>query len=203
YFAWGAIWVKDTTATADAFIKDSSGNGNHGSPINGTTFTQGKIGKARSFDGSDDYVDCGSGASLDITGAITIEAWIYPIGKGDSDYPRIVDKSSGVGGGDPGYKIYLRAAQGYTLTLSGGGSSYTSTLAANLNNWNYLVFIITETKWKLFLNGNWEEWDDIAKPSSVVQHLYIGNSPVDNRHFNGVIDEVRISNVARSADYIR
>jgi len=30
------------------------------------------------FDGVDDYVDAGSGASLNITNMITIEAWIKP-----------------------------------------------------------------------------------------------------------------------------
>ena len=31
--------------------------------------------QGRSFDGTDDYVDCGNDESLDITDAITIEAW--------------------------------------------------------------------------------------------------------------------------------
>ncbi|RLI91232.1 MAG: hypothetical protein DRO95_04750, partial [Candidatus Altiarchaeales archaeon] len=55
---------------------DISKYGNDGT-IYGATWTDGKFGKALSFDGVDDYVDCGNDSSLDITDAITIEAWIY------------------------------------------------------------------------------------------------------------------------------
>ena len=31
------------------------------------------------FDGTNDYVDCGNGASVQLTGmALTLEAWVYP-----------------------------------------------------------------------------------------------------------------------------
>ena len=62
-----------TTAT------DFSGNGNHGtlSTSGGEvpTWTNGKRGKALSFDAVDDFVNAGSGASLDVTGTFTIALW--------------------------------------------------------------------------------------------------------------------------------
>jgi len=57
-------------------IHDSSGYGNHGT-IYGATWTKGSYGYALSFDGVDDYVDCGSDSSLDISGDITIALWLY------------------------------------------------------------------------------------------------------------------------------
>jgi|GEM_PF-2512163 len=57
-------------------VYDSSGYGNNGT-IHGATWTTGKFGSALSFDGENDYVDCGNDSSLDITDAITIEAWVY------------------------------------------------------------------------------------------------------------------------------
>jgi hypothetical protein len=95
---------------------DSSGNGNDGA-IYGATWTTGKNGSALEFDGVDDYVNCGNDPSLNIADEITVIAWIYPTGKGDSNYPRIVDKSSSTSGTAPGYKIYPRAAEDYKLTL--------------------------------------------------------------------------------------
>ena len=55
---------------------DSSGNGNHGTIYGATWTTDGKFGKALSFDGTDDYVDCGRDNSLDMTGPFAIEAWV-------------------------------------------------------------------------------------------------------------------------------
>ena len=47
---------------------------------NGATLSTGRKGEANgsySFDGVDDYIDCGNDESLDITDEITISAWIY------------------------------------------------------------------------------------------------------------------------------
>ena len=55
--------------------KDSSGNGNDGT-IYGAEAIAGKTGQVLSFDGVNDYVDCGNNGSLKITDAITVEAWV-------------------------------------------------------------------------------------------------------------------------------
>ncbi|MCK4359450.1 MAG: LamG domain-containing protein [Candidatus Cloacimonetes bacterium] len=71
--------------TVDEVI-DISGYDNHGigEPTNGTyngptTIAAGKYDRAGEFDGIDDYVDCGNDPSLDITDAITVEAWLKPL----------------------------------------------------------------------------------------------------------------------------
>jgi hypothetical protein len=57
---------------------DGSGNANDGSLHGGTTWVDGKIGKALSFDGSSGYVEVPDSDSLDVTGKLTLDAWIYP-----------------------------------------------------------------------------------------------------------------------------
>ena len=47
--------------------------------------------QGRSFDGVDDYVDCGNKPSLDITDAITVEAWVRPSSDPDA-YSHLVAK---------------------------------------------------------------------------------------------------------------
>jgi len=62
-------------------LKDSSGNGNDGT-IYGATWVDGKFGKALSFDGVDDYVDCGNDRIFDFgTNTFTIETWVKTIDK--------------------------------------------------------------------------------------------------------------------------
>ena len=60
-------------------LHDKSGNGNDGR-AHGAAWVKSGKGTALRFDGVDDYVDCGGGPSLDITGPITIQAWIQPAG---------------------------------------------------------------------------------------------------------------------------
>ena len=69
-------WNFEEGSGASAF--DSSGNGNTGTAT-GTTVVSGKVGKARSLNGSSDYVNAGdpTNGSLDFgTGDFTIESWI-------------------------------------------------------------------------------------------------------------------------------
>ena len=54
---------------------DSSGYNNHGT-IYGASWTSGKVNGALSFDGLNDYVDCGNNETLDPTQGATIEAWV-------------------------------------------------------------------------------------------------------------------------------
>ena len=61
----------------DGNASDMSGNGNHGT-VNGATLgvdRHGQSNRAYSFDGVNDFIDCGNGPSLQINDAITISVW--------------------------------------------------------------------------------------------------------------------------------
>ena len=187
----------------DNDANDVSANNNHGTLSGDPQWVLGAIGEALEFDGIDDHVDCGNDPSLDITGPITIGAWVYPNGSGSSSYPRIVDKSDGTGGADPGYKMYLRSADNYLVTLSAGGVYLNSSISATLDDWNYVAFVTDGTQRKLFLNGVWEIWDESALPVSSSNPLFLGDSPAGSRPLNGIIDEVTIYNRALSEPEVR
>jgi hypothetical protein len=60
----------------DGNANDSSGKGNNGT-VNGTgLWVPGVTGQALQFNGTSTYVDCGTGASLNLTDGVTITAWI-------------------------------------------------------------------------------------------------------------------------------
>jgi hypothetical protein len=79
----GGIWHFDEPMWKNVTgeVKDSSGNNNHGTARNGanTTGESAISGRAGFFDEVDDYVDIPSSYSLDITQAITVEAYIKPL----------------------------------------------------------------------------------------------------------------------------
>jgi hypothetical protein len=67
---WGALvghWKLDETSGTVA--ADSSGNGLNGTVQGGGTWVAGKIGGAWQADGTDDYVELGNPAALDLSGA--------------------------------------------------------------------------------------------------------------------------------------
>ena len=78
-------------------VLDSSGNRNDGK-IYGASRVEGKSGKALRFDGVDDYVEVPSSDTLNLSDALTIEAWVFIEGLTGSEVDIIVNKE-----GSPGF----------------------------------------------------------------------------------------------------
>ena len=60
-----------------AAVADASGHGNVGT-ISGAAWAQGRYGSALTFDGADDVVTVADADSLDLSSAMTLEAWVHP-----------------------------------------------------------------------------------------------------------------------------
>src|ERR1019366_8152198 len=84
-----AVYHLPNGATLSA--NDSTSNANSGT-ITGATVTTGQIDGGASLSGSSQYITIGNGSSLQITGNITIEAWINPTDF--SNYNGIVGKTT-------------------------------------------------------------------------------------------------------------
>jgi len=71
-----AWWKFDEAQGTNA--EDSFGNNQMGQLAGGPQWQQagGKTGGALAFDGVDDFIDCGNDEELNITGAVSIAAWI-------------------------------------------------------------------------------------------------------------------------------
>ena len=90
---------------------DSSGSGNNGAITGATWAPAGKFGAALSFDGGD-VVNVPDSASLDLTTAMTLEAWVRPTALGTT-WRTVVFKEQ------PGYYTYSLYASTGTGVPSG------------------------------------------------------------------------------------
>lgn len=202
--------------------KDLSLCGNHGNlkTPNGPTWSTGRVGKCLSFDGTDDYVDCGHNASLsDIVNNFTMELWANP------SATHQIDQESTTGtAGTSGQKYAIGAAHGSEawgeghagagISIGTNGvsvyehaSSYMPALlvySGSITGWNHIVIAYTNKQPKLYLNGNLVR-TGLTSPKDYV-HPGLRDSDgiggMSYGFFNGLIDEVRIYNRALSANEV-
>jgi hypothetical protein len=191
-----AYWSFD-----DCTAKDVSGNGNNGI-IHGALCTEGKVNSAFSFDGIDDYIDCGNSSSLNPTKSITIEAWIYPKGWGENGMGRIVTKYNS-------YQFYVYSDGSrlsfYFWNVSNiTNQAWSDTNSINLSQWQHVAVTYDGQYVKFYVNGI--PAGQITLKAGNLQfttlNLLIGNRPALDRTFNGTIDEVRIYNRDLTAEEI-
>ena len=181
---------------------DSSGNGNHGD-IYGATWTDGKFGKALSFDGVDDYVSVPYSANLYVPNEVTLTAWIYPRNPSGS-WQTIIAHSPTAG--QYNYWLYLEAN---ALKLSVYSDTYPDLIVTNAiptaNTWYYIVVTaIKGSTVKVYVNGVLVGTGTAKTDFWTGGYLTIGDlRPGRGIFFNGTIDEVRIYNRALSEEEIK
>jgi trimeric autotransporter adhesin len=207
-----------------ASVVDATSNGNTASQGN-TTVATGKIGSAYSFNGTNTYITTNSSnsASLNITGSFTLSAWVYT----NSPYTK---STAGGGSGEYDYKIMTNEASysngGYKMGLYGtstttvypevetrnNGTAYldrstsTSQTAVSTGTWHYVQGIYNSTTGTFYsyLDGALNNSSTGATASSSnLAALYFGSDFGSGNFINGIIDEARVSNDAKTSDWIK
>ena len=184
---------------------DSTIYQNNITPHSLTQGATGKTGAADSFPSSGTPWGQGSTSSSLSPTVLTVEAWIKPATL-SGDHP-IVEKYDYVSG-KGGYIIRQRDNNLFFDVLSGTSDNlvFANGVLA-VGNWYYVVGTFDGSTLKIYVNGqliNQAAWSGTNLPSSASLKLGTrGNDgPTGGGFFNGVIDEVRVSSVARSASYI-
>jgi chitodextrinase len=181
-------------------VPDLSGHGNDGS-ISGATWTSaGYFGGALSFTGSSKVV-VADNPSLDLTTGVTLEAWVRPstvtggwrdvIYKGNDTYYLEATTPSGV------------PAAGLTLASAGNSNTYAPSALA-VNTWTHLAQTFDGSVVRLYVNG--VQVASQNRSGTLVTSTYpleIGGDSIYGQYFQGLIDEVRVYNVARTAVQIQ
>lgn len=188
-----SVWHMDEDPSLTApQMSDSTSNGrnatSNGSMTSGDSI-YGKIGKALDFDGSNDYLSTGITYN---DSAFTYSFWsyggrdtggsMYQIGEGSAS-----GRDVGVSIADLKYQVYEPVATGL---LAG-------TFAKN--TWHYLTYTHDGTTGRLYLNGTQVDSNNFSPATGGAMTIasYFGGF-----YWQGYMDEVRVSNTARSADWI-
>lgn len=181
---------------------DRSGQGNNGTLTNGPIPTQGKVGQALSFDGTDDYISLGNPAALQLTGDMTLSAWINPVLL-DSNHNHNVIVSGRSIEQDQAYDLTVnstsvgsvfRTDTGWQTQLVQAGTSIPT------GSWTHVSIVRSGTNIAYYVNG--VSIGSIAFTGTPIigSGYLIGKGFYGGSHyFNGKVDEVRIYNRALSA----
>lgn len=199
-----------------SFFRDWSKHGNNAgcSGENCPADAPGKLGNALDFDGVNDYVDAGNREILNITKAVTIEAWINPeaaqekCDDGISGNYGIMSKVGGMtNSANWSWQLRYGAPDGCYLGFNFNGNPEGSrwvTVKQNLTpgQWYHIAGTFNGTDVNSYLNGDLMETNKISAIKGYHNRLIIGNDGWGNS-FNGKIDDVRIHRRALSSEEIK
>ena len=179
---------------AGSTVADASGSGNNGALANTSWAVAGKYGKALSFNGTSSRVTVPNAATLQLGARMTLEAWVSPtvtsaawrdvIYKGNDNYYLMGTTDNG---GRPG--------GGGTFGGANANAFGSSTLPTN--TWSYLATSYDGANLRLYVNGTLVA--TLAKTGAITattNPLTIGSDPIWGQYFSGLIDDVRVYNIA-------
>lgn len=181
--------------------EDFSPNGtNAGTLVGSPAWVDGRMNKAISFDGTDDYVDVGSSSSLNTTADYTISMWVYNAAGSDL-YPTLLNRAAQVTN-NGFFWIYTNGTNEADLNFqyADGTNFITNTFSGALgtNTWQHVMFTFDNTSksLKLYINGNQFSTTRTLTGSLSVDDgtLYLGTytGTATNYSFQGRLDDVRI-----------
>ena len=181
-----------TTLTAS----DSTG-GNNGTGSHSPTAVAGEIdGAAHFVSASTQTINLGTPSDFPITTAWTAEAWVNPVAFGGMTVVGWGQTSNN------GVRIGANGAGGtWRVSFFGGANSDGGSVSTG--SWQHVVGTFDGSSLRLYKNGSLVGGPTSASPTiSGNPGGWIGSFS-GTQFFNGDIDEVRISNTNRGADWIR
>lgn len=157
-----------------------------------------QIGNGLNFDGSDDRVELQNESALDGFTSITISAWLTteaPTG----DHQVISKRSAWSSTGIP----FEVQHSGHFQLFNKGSGDYVTGSTAIASQTYYVVCTWDGSNQSIYLDGA----HDVTESASVTitdnnTNITIGAKPGGGEHWNGIIDEVRVSNIACTSGWI-
>ncbi len=143
----------------------------------------------RSFDGSDDIINCGNSSIFDITSSITLEAWAnLSAAAAANEWPGILDKNDSYS-----LRINENGTNLYGRFKIDGSARFTYFYTALLETWHHAVITYCGHYLRLYINGV-----ERTPATSVTGTIDVTTNDVQlgraaaAYYLNGLIGEVRI-----------
>ena len=220
-FVSGLVAAYSFNEGAGTTAADSSGTGNTGTIVNAVWTTSGKYGNALVFNGKNALVTIQDAASLHLTTGMTLEAWVNPfaippanciptstcywmdvIHKDSDRY--YIEASSNQNGEPEAGGIFVRPWTFLHFRTRSGKHVVFGPSALPLNTWTHLAFTYDSAMIRFYVNGVLvASSPETFSITTSTNPLCIGGDPTQGQFFNGIIDEVRVYNVALTAAQIQ
>ncbi len=138
---------------------------------------------------NDSYAAIPSNGLNDITGAMTLEAWIMPAGPSGVNQYIFHKHNAGIG-----LRFMLNSSQKLSFSLN-ASQFYEGSTPLTYNRWYHAAWVISQSgASSLYINGVLDAYyANTGFPNSNNDSMYIG------RGFNGQIDEARVFKYERTA----
>ena len=186
-----------------SIARDVSGRDNHGTVMGGAKWNMGIIGGALEFDGTDDFVSIPNESQFDITGSITVSAWIR-VESFTKSWQAIVTK------GDRAWRLHRAdTTKSVGFACSDLSRDQTGDLLGNQvvadGRWHHVAGVLDGTRMSIYVDGSLDAWAASSPNISVNDYsVHIGaNAQAEDRLFRGLIDDVRIYDRALSVDELQ
>ncbi len=202
--AWwpGENAVADVVGGRHGSLKNSAPFVPHASPLmvkNSAEFAAGNVGRAFAFDGTNDYLEVADHDSLDLTGDLTIEAWVKATAT--SGERTIVSKRNG-DNADVTFVLFTREGILRFAARTGGGSFFdVSSGVAVPAGWSHVAVTITGSSLKFLVNGTEVAATSAPSRPATSGPLTIGATVIDaspssspDGPWSGAIDELTLYN---------
>ena len=184
--------------------KDASRHGHHGT-ISGAKWVEGKSGKALEFDGSGACVDVGNPPALQLTGAMTLCAWILV--DDFQENGRIVCKQNGPG--NRGWSINIERQKFACIQVPIDASTTIGAKTPTLSEgrWYHVAGVyIPGREIRMYLDGELVDTLDQGVPPQQYNSplpVRLGGRPAGGCFFDGKIDEIRVYDRALTSEEIK
>jgi photosystem II stability/assembly factor-like uncharacterized protein len=207
---YAGVWHLNESVTDEGALtavhKDSTTNGNHGDQ-DGNANISAKIANGQDFDGIDDLIQIADDPVLTPAGDMTVSAWFKLYQLPVTEKFRIVCKVDASSFWS--YSLYVETDNRLTFVWENDSQPYYAVYNTSLSpdTWYHVVGIRDGTgpNLRIFINGSDSATTPDSAPGTLRNtdgHLRIGARDFGWDHIDGVVDEVRLSNIARSPDWI-
>jgi len=215
YTSDGSTWSQNYEGVwhlheLNSICKDSSPNANNGSFNNVTHVFDGQVDGADDFDGTTSSINIPSDTTLRLEKDISVSLWIKP-DTGIENWDCPVANAWDNGDDESGYSIsYVSDKLRFLIktdSMASGDWNTNPGFAVAFDTWQHIAGTYDGSTIRYYVDADQKETRAVTGNINWTfspQAFYIGKFQDDNEQdfYDGTIDEVRISSVARSADWL-